>query len=67
MSSGIPCKCRPRDKSNYAVRERNCNHSYFESPRGARHYSDYSLVACKKCGGLWRTKAKYVASLPDET
>jgi len=66
MSVWIPCRCKPRDRKNWVVRVRNGNYSYFEYPKGAFHPSDYSQVVCKKCGGTWRTKAKYVDELPDE-
>ncbi|MHA1280592.1 MAG: hypothetical protein ACTSQ8_25835 [Candidatus Helarchaeota archaeon] len=66
MSVNIPCTCIPRDRSGWVVQMRNCNYSYFESPKGLKHFSEYSAVLCKKCGGTWRTKAKYVNELPDE-
>ena len=69
MSGWVACECkgtRREKRVNWVVRHRHCNYSYFESPKGGRHYSDYSLVACKKCNGMFRTKAKYVEDLPDE-
>ena len=66
MSAHIPCICIPRDRSGWVVRLRKCNYSYFERPKGQKHFSEYSTVVCKKCGGTWRTKAKYVDELPDE-
>jgi hypothetical protein len=38
-----------------------CNFSAFNGYRMAM--SDYSLIACDRCGARWRTKAKYVESL----
>ena len=70
MSGWSACRCegtRKEKMKNWVVRERNCNYSYFEYPKGEKHYSDYSLVVCKKCGGMFRTKAKYVESLPDDS
>ena len=65
MSGHVPCTCKPRDRSGWVVVMRNCNFSYFEHPKGCQHHSDYSQVICKKCYGNFRTKAKYVDSLPD--
>jgi len=41
------------------------NHSYFESPKGGEHPSNYSQIICiaKGCLGNFRTKANYVYSL----
>ena len=67
MSGHIACTCgRKRgDYSSLRVMMRNANYSHFESPKGGKHYSDYSMVICTKCSGQWRTKAKYVDELPD--
>jgi hypothetical protein len=60
MSQGVACKCsNPR----HVVLTRNANHSVFNGYR--RTYSDYSLIGCKSCGRLWRSKAKRNDSLPD--
>jgi len=63
MSQSFGCKCKSKIKDNWVVIDRNCNYSYFEYPRGQKHYSDYSTVYCKKCGALGRTKANYVKIL----
>lgn len=64
MSGGVPCRCDgPARRESWQVLQRYCNHSafngYHETP------SDYSSVQCRTCGGVWRTKAAYVATLPD--
>lgn len=48
---------------NWVVTTRRGNHSAFSG----YHFtpSDYSAVACNTCGEWGRTKAKYVAQLPD--
>lgn len=63
MSQSFGCKCNVKDKVNWRVLDRNINYSYFESPRGAPHYSAYSTVICTKCKQMGRTKAKYVDDL----
>lgn len=68
MSAWIPCNCegsRKERMKNWRVRNRNCNYSAFETPKGGWHYSDYSQVVCLKCHASFRTKAKYVSELPD--
>lgn len=65
MSAWISCTCEPRDRENYVVMVRKGNYSYFESPKGGFHPSDYSLVKCLKCAGMWRSKAKYIDDLPN--
>jgi hypothetical protein len=65
MSVSFGCKCEDKDKKNWKVVHRNHNHSAFESPKYAEHYSEYSTVKCLKCGLIGRTKAKYVCELDD--
>lgn len=68
MSGGPACNCEgPRSErmKNWKVVQRHCNHSYFQYPGGAKHYSDWSSVQCLKCHRFWRTKAKYIDELPD--
>lgn len=68
MSAHNPCTCKGKNRrKKWVVVHRNCNYSYFESPKGGKHYSVYSLVTCKTvgCSGFFRTKAKYVDGLPD--
>ena len=66
MGEWIKCECKGRWKEkreNWRVVFKNVNHSHFESPKGAAHYSEYSLVTCIECGANFRTKAKYVDEL----
>ena len=66
MSSWIACSCNgtwEEKRKNWRIIDRNCNYSYFEYPKGQRHYSDYSLVTCLRCTGMFRTKANYVDDL----
>lgn len=67
--SGFSCKCEGKmadRRKNWVVVTRNGNHSFFNRGfRGSFNPSDYSEVLCRKCGGIWRTKAKYVNELPD--
>jgi len=70
MSGHSPCICSgtwKEKRKNWRIVHRNHNHSYFESPKGDFHYSDYSLVVCiaKGCYGCFRSKAKYINNLPD--
>lgn len=65
MSGHIACICGNR--KNWKVIHRNHNHSYFESPKGCGHYSNYSQIRCfsKGCNGNFRSKGSYVNGLPD--
>lgn len=63
MANRRPGRCPKCKSTNIAVVQRNCNHSAFNGYH--RTYSDYSAVSCKDCRNHWRTKADYVASLPD--
>ena len=68
MSAHIACTCngtRKQKMKNWYITVRNGNYSYFEKPKGKRHYSDYSTVMCSKCGMYIRSKAEYVLNLPD--
>ena len=62
MSVTKTCLC---SRDFYRVEHRNHNHSYFEKPQGAAHYSDYSGIRCLACGWHFRTKAKWVMTCPD--
>jgi len=53
------CKC---DRRHWRVIQRNCNHSAFNGYH--RTPSDYSSLQCTYCGHCWRTKARYVDSIP---
>ena len=67
MSARIPCSCgRTRgDHGDLEVSMRNCNYSAFNGYQYAT--SDYSQVVCTRngCHGTYRSKAKYVDTLPD--
>lgn len=59
MPSGYSCQCSKPEKGKYwFILDYKCNYSAFNG----YHYtpSDYSAMACAKCGSLWRTKANYV-------
>ena len=60
MSKYVPCTCGTRE--NWVVTMWRHNRSAFNG----YHYtdSDYSQVHCTKYLGVWRTKAKYVETLP---
>jgi hypothetical protein len=60
MGQGKACKC---GRDFFFVIQRYCNFSAFSGYRQTP--SDYSAIVCAKCGAVWRTKAGYVASLPD--
>ena len=62
MSQGIACT-NPEHKPGWTVAVRKANHSAFNG--GRRTPSAYSLVHCEPCRTAWRTKAKYVDTLPD--
>ena len=64
MSNMQTCLC---DRKHYRVEHRNHNHSYYETPKGQAHYSNYSGIRCLNCGWCFRTKAKWVFSCPDIT
>ena len=69
MSGWQPCTCEgtfKEKRKNWYVYRRNYNLSYFESPKGGRHYSEWSSVGCRKCLANFRTKANYVSELPNE-
>lgn len=77
MSGGVFCHCgefhnagsssaKAKHREQFwRVLQRNCHHSAFAGYH--RTYSDYSSVICMKCGGAWRTRAKYVDDLPNAT
>ena len=70
MSVSFNCHCserkKPTEERNWEVWNRGCNYSYFEYPKGSWHPSEYSLVYCKSCTALGRTKAKFVDKLKDK-
>lgn len=61
----IDCQERkkPVRERNWQVLQRYCNHSAFNGYHWTA--SDYSTVRCCTCGAVGRTKANYVALLPD--
>ena len=75
MNVGNACTCEERKQplippagSNqpprqWAVCKRHGNHSAFNGYHWTP--SDYSSVHCLRCKAIWRTKAGYVALLPD--
>ena len=64
MSQGVPCENRAAHRDNWVVVTRQANYSTFNG--GRRTPSAYSEVRCTACRGRWRTRAAYVASLPDQ-
>ncbi len=70
MPVSFNCHCLERKKPikerNWIVKYRHINHSYFQSPRGQPHYSDYSHLECLACGAQGRTKAKFVDQIVDQ-
>jgi hypothetical protein len=62
MASGIACR-DDAHRQYWRVLMRNANRSAFNGYR--RTTSDYSAVHCPVCHLAWRTKAAYVATLPD--
>lgn len=64
MSSGTACGVRGH-RPSWVVLVRNANYSAFNG--GRRTPSAYSLVLCRTCDISWRTKAKYVKTLPSAT
>lgn len=67
MSSGPSCKCGNREA--WRCTARLCNHSAFSGYRWTP--SEYSEIVCDTrhggCGARWRTKAAYVATIPNGT
>lgn len=55
--------CRREHRDDWVVLQRNGNASAFNGYRW--QWSAYSAVQCRKCFRWWRTKAAYVADLPD--
>lgn len=60
MGGDRTCKCKPR---SVMVLSRCCNYSAFSGYH--RTSSDYSGVQCLWCGHVWRTKAKWVGTMPE--
>jgi len=56
---------RCKDKQNWFVTMRNCNQSAFSGYKVTP--SDYSEVICALHMHRWRTKARYVDTLPNST
>ena len=62
MSQGYACKVPAHRATGWEVWQYRCNYSAFSGSRYTP--SDYSLVYCRECRALWRTKAAYVNTLP---
>jgi hypothetical protein len=58
------CTDRKAHRPSWVVTMRQYNASAFNGYRPT--WSAYSEVRCPVCRGRWRTKAAYVATLPDE-
>ena len=56
--------CMREHRGSWVVYQRECNFSAFSGYQQTP--SDYSGIRCTACGRRWRTKAAYVATLPDE-
>lgn len=66
MSMGNSCICKRKrgDIKDLVCLQYKCNYSAFNGYRYTP--SDYSSVHCKRCGAVWRTKAKFVDKLAME-
>jgi hypothetical protein len=63
MSQGVFCVAPRAHRAHWDVVQRNSRCSAFD---GYQHrWSTYSAVRCTMCGGIWRTKAAYVPTLPN--
>jgi hypothetical protein len=62
VSGGLACR-EPTHRGRWVVTVRQANYSAFNG--GRRTPSDYSEVRCPACPARWRTRAAYVAELPD--
>lgn len=62
MSGGTACPHRAH-RPRWRVVVRQANYSSFNG--GHRTPSAYSAVYCLECSKRWRTRAGYVADLPD--
>ena len=74
MSGGGFCTCNKTvrvkrsdtwRRENWRVYDRNCNYSAFNGRKWTP--STYSCIHCLTCGAFWRTKAKYVQILQDDS
>lgn len=67
MSTGFSCHCAERAKPiqdrNWVVLDRQANHSAFNGYHWTP--SAYSHLLCNTCRASGRTKAAYVAFVPD--
>ena len=54
--------CQRYDQADWVVTVHKANYSTFNG--GRRTPSNYSEVACTRCGRRWRTNAAYVERLP---
>lgn len=60
MAGSQPCTCDNR--KGWRVNRYKCHFSAFNGYK--QTYSDFSEIVCESCAGRWRTKARYVESLP---
>jgi hypothetical protein len=56
-------KCLAEHRAHWVVLQRQCNYSAFSGYRYTP--SAYSAIRCNSCDRVWRTRAGYVAELPD--
>jgi hypothetical protein len=54
------CDCN--DRTAWVVEDYRCNYSAFNGYR--RTPSRYSRIRCTRCRGTWRSRARYVDTLP---
>jgi len=59
--TGSRCTCTPKDRLVWRVVQYRQNRSAFNGYHPTR--SEYSEIRCLRCGGYWRTKAKYVEEI----
>lgn len=57
------CVC-PKGKGKLVCTMYKCNYSAFNGYR--KTFSDYSQIVCRRCGAVWRSKGKFVDTLPKE-
>ncbi|MFJ9694892.1 hypothetical protein [Kitasatospora sp. NPDC101183] len=62
MSGGNACRNKEH-RPHWRVLLRNAHRSAFNGYRLTA--SAYSEIQCTQCGHVWRTKAAYVATLPN--
>lgn len=63
MSGGMACQHPRKHRGRWRVVVREANYSAFNGYRYTP--SAYSSIRCLECPRRWRTRAAYVAQLPD--